>query len=291
MDNRLIGLSVAIAVSVILVGSLLVPVIQDAEDGQQYTYVNKGYQASAVAADVSLSWDATNGITLSDSTVIPSSAATNGNMVVLAFDTGFIKTNYAGTIASFYAYNDTLNYGTNITAMDIAIDFDTKTITLSNITASSTIADTSFTYSSWCYVPSTDGDKVLYAPNAAAADFYIEDDSVLSGFFYNGASWAVSLDDDTEVFAYGSPTYTVTLTRSTTEYNGLDKIAGITNASGSSYYVSVSDTDYYAAFVVLDRSATGISDVGESINPILAVIPIILIVSILALVVRSVMRR
>lgn len=290
MDNKLIGISIAVVISVILVGSLLIPVIQDADDGQKYTYVNKGYRASNVAADVSFSWDSTNGVTLSDSTKIAPSSATNGNMVVLAFDTGFIKLNYDGNIASFYAYNETLKYGSNITALDVAIDYDTKTISLSNITASTTIEDTSFTYNSWCYVPSLDGDKVMYAPSALTVDFYIENDSTISGLFYNGGTWMVSLDNETKVSDFGSPSYTVNLTKTETDYDNLSKLVGIKNSSGAAYSVTVSSTDYYPAFIVLDRSATGITDTGESISPILWVIPLLVIVAILVFVVRGALK-
>lgn len=291
MNNRVIGIAITLTISIILVGALLVPVIQDAEEGQQYTYVNKGYRADSVSGDVSFSWDSTNGVTLSDSSKIAPSSSTNGNMVVLAFDTGFIKLNYNGDIASFYAYNETLKYGSNISAMDVSIDYDTKTISLSNITATTTIEDTSFTYNSWCYVPSLDGDKVMYAPSALTADFYIEEDSTISGLFYNGATWMVSLDNDSEVSSYGSPTYTTALTKVATDYNGLSKLVGIKTASGSAYSVTVSSVEYYPAFIVLDRTATGTTDVGVSINPILATIPIIIIVALLAFAIRGVYRN
>lgn len=287
--SKLISISIAVVVSVILVGSLLVPVIQDADDGQKYTYVNKGYKASEVMADVSYSWDATNGITLSDSTKIPSTTD-NGTLVIVACDTGFVKTNYVGAIATFYGFSDSAYIsGTNITAMDVSIDFETKTITLSNIVASTTIADQTLVYNSWCYVPSADGDKILYAPISLSNDFYIEDDSNILGFFYNGATWAMSLDNDNEVSKKGTFTYTLNLEEEPTDYNDLNKINDV-KSPGGNYSITVSDNEYYSAFIVLDREATGITDTGESISPILWVIPLLVIVAILVFVVRGALK-
>lgn len=289
MDNKLIGISIAVVVSVILVGSLLIPVIQDADEGQQYTYVNKGYRASAVTADVSYSWDATNGITLSDSTKIAPSSA-NGPLIVLACDHGYIKTNFAGTTASFYLFGDSVSAANNITAMDVSVDFDTKTVSISNVTASTTIADASFTYSEWCYVPSVNGENVIYAPYSTANTFYIEDDSPIKGFFHDGGTWAVSLNNETGVANYGSPTFTAGIKKTSTEYNGLSTMS-IIQPGDSDYAITVSDTAYTPDFIVLEREATGTTDVGESISPILAVIPLMIIVAILAFVVRAAIRR
>lgn len=291
MDNKLIGISIAIVVSVILVGSLLMPIIQDADDGQKYTYVNKGYRASEVTADVSYSWDATNGITLSDSTKIKSNT-TDGTLVVFACDTGFAKTNYAGSILTFIGYGQSVASGTNITAVNVSIDFESKTITLSNIVASTTIADQTITYNSWCYVPSIDGDKVLYAPISIAQDFYIEDDSSIKGLFYDGGSWMVSLDNDTEVSKYGSSiTYTLNLDKADTDYDDLKKISNVVTASGGNYTLTVSGTDYYSAYIVLDREATGITSTGEAISPILFAIPVLIIVAILVFAVRGALKN
>lgn len=290
MDNKLIGISIAVVVSVILVGSLLIPVIQDADDGQKYTYVNKGYRSSEVKADVSYSWDSTNGITLEDSTKIPASATNNGPMMILACDHGYIKTNYAGSTGMFYVFGDSVSAGNNITALDVAVDFDTKTVTISNVTASTTIEDLSFTYSEWCYVPAVNGESVMYAPYSTANNFYIEDDASLMGFFHNGATWAVSLKDTTGVANYGSPTFTASITKTDTDYNGLSTIS-IINPGDTDYGITVSDTGYAPDFIILERSATGTTDVGDSISPILYVIPVLVIVGILAMVVRAVVRR
>ena len=274
------------AVCVILIGGLLVPVINDAQDGQQATYANKGYRAEAVSADATYTWAASTGVTIGTDVIAPS-GSTNGPQVILVCDTGFIKANFAGTLASFYEFDGSVGAGGNITAMTISVDADTKTVSITDITADTTIADLSFSYSEWCYIPSVSGEQVMYAPYSTAMDLYVQSEHDVYGVFRYGPTWAVSLKNDTATSNLNDPTYTLTMNETAVSgYNDLSKMSVI-YSSASDYGVTVSGTLYGPEVMVIDRLATGVTDTGEQISPILAVIPALVIMGILIAILRA----
>lgn len=291
MNTKIVSLAIAAAISIILVAGVLMPAINDAEDGQTITYTNYGYQAQAVSGSsaISYTWDSTNGITIGTSTISPSQAA-NGPMVIFASDAGYAKTNFAGTSGEFYGIvSSAITAGSAITACTITVDPTAKTVAITDITASTTIADVTLTYSDWCFIPAVEGDIVMYAPYTTAKTFYAEDDSDVYSFFRSGATWAVSYTGTTAVNTYGSSTITTDFDGTAVSgYEGLYSYS--IDLTPTDYFVTVSDTSYGPSVIVMDKQASGTTETGNQITPILAVIPVLVIVAILAIIVRSSMK-
>lgn len=289
MKTNILTLAITLTIGIILTGSLLMPIINDAQDDQRITYNNLGLNAEIVGTEsVTYTWDATTGITIGTTVIAPASATTGPAVLVLT-DSGYMKTNFVNSIATFFEFDGSVGTGANITAVTITVDPSTKTVTFSDITASSPIADTSFNYDEWALIPAVKGDYVFWAPYSVSKPIHQESDSLMYSVFRYGGNWAISFKGAESTANYGSPTYTADFNgTAVTGYEGLvDYSLGTNNTDD--YTITVSNTTYYAEVVAVEKSATGVSaNEGSEIIGLLGVIPILVIVGLLMFAVRAI---
>lgn len=288
--NKFLTAVIFVVVSVVLVTSVLLPVVQDAEDSQKLTYNNNAYRADLVGSEVvTYSWDAATGTTIGDDTI---TANTNfGPQVLLATDSGFIKANYANTSVSFYEFDGSVGAGANITALTISVDPSTKTVTISDVTASSTVPDTTFNYAEWAFVPAVAGNYVYWAPYSTSKIIHAEADKDSYAVFRSGTTWAMSFKGETQTASLNDTAYTADFAGEAVDgYSELVDYDIL--ASTGDYYIEVGGTNYTAEALVFDRTATGISDDnGDGIISLFSIIPILIIAGVMLAVVRLLIMR
>lgn len=292
MNNKLLTLVITLTIGIILTASLLVPVINDAQDGQRITYNNVGLNANLVGTEeVTYSWDAATGITIGTDVIAPNAQA-NAAAVLVMTDSGFMKTNFNNTTAAFYEFDGTVGAGADITAATITVDPSTKTVTLSDISASTTIDDTSFNYEEWALIPAVNGDYVFWVPYSTSKVIHQGSDSQIYSVYRSGVTWAVSFKGSEATANLNSPTYTTDFAGSPVSgYNGLVDYSLGTNSTDD-YTITVSSTAYPAEIVAMEKSATGVSaNEGSQIISLLGVIPILVIVGLLLIAVRAVVKK
>lgn len=284
MKTNLLTLVVTLTVSIILVGSLMMPIIASAQKDNIETFSNHGYPVSEIGTGtISFSISASEGIVTADGTIAP--AVANSSPVALAADSGMISSDLNGTKYFIYRYGSTLTTTTNITAMDVSVDGSTKTISVSNVTASSTVADFTFTYSEWCFVPDVDGTKVAYRAISTPSTFYIKDDAKIYSAYHN-STWYAALENET-IKATSSDSVTVTTHFSKTAFK--EDVSTFIASTGTDkmYYITAGGSDYNPDYIVLDKQVQIITAQANAMIALYAAIPLIIIVGLVVYALRS----
>ena len=292
MNNKILTLVITLTLGIILTASLLVPIINDAQDGQRITYNNVGLNANLVGNEsVTYTWEAGTGITIGDD-VIAANQSANGPNVLFFSDSGWMKTNFASTVATYYEFDGTINAISNITAATITVDPATKTITISNVTASTTVDDTSFNYSEWALIPAVSGDYVFWAPYSTSKVMHQDDDAKIYAAYNSGGTWAVSFANGAQTTKTGTVEYTTNFDGAPIEgYEGIVDYSVGSNATDG-YTITVSDTAAYAQVMAFERSATGVAaNNGNEIISLLGVLPILVIIGLVLMAVRAITLR
>lgn len=290
MENKLVTLTLGVVVAIIVLAVVLIPALDDARDGQTISYTNAGYSAKLVDGTdvISYTWDATNGITIG-SEKIPYSSA-NGALVIIASDSFYMMTALNGATAAFVKASESISLGTNVTGCSVSVDPSTKTISVTNITASTTIADFTIQYDSWCAVPSVDGNLVMYNPYVTAKVAHLEKDSQVYSVYRNSTSWFLALTGSEVSGSVNAPEFTTSFDGQPVE--GYDDLYSLSlSSTPGDYYITVSDTNYAPQIIVMEKLAVGTTETGMEIIPLLMVIPLLIIIAILVVVVRNFLKN
>lgn len=277
MDNKLVTIAVSLAVAVIVIGGLLVPVIGDAEKSTSASYTNfSSHYSSKVSKDVSGS--------LASTILTVDGEAVTGltNRCIIWSDSGIISMLNSLTCNINYIDGGTVKSAGYVNGFDYSIDYDTKTISVSNITYSNsttTPTSLSWTYEDICFYASTTGDY---------ADQWVV--GAVSITLYDKSDLYYAMKIGTNLFAFNgtdeinSTASGATCTLNTDSIDGYHlETADITTASGSDLYVTYNSTDNYGGYIVVPHVVSSQSDFATSYTPLMvAIVPIVIVALLVA---------
>lgn len=279
--NKLLTLTITTAIAVVVLATVLMPVLQDYEDGVTKTYSNVGAKASAISEDVTITYDGTT-LTVGDDTSF-------SGFVPMMSDAAALNFNGSKTNLSLAIF-DTANYSA-LTSLTLAFDVSEKTATGTYTNSSQTTAAAiSFTWSDWCFIYDADGDYVTnyYTSSSTDTPVYFSDITEVHAYkwvstseYYTFSGTAVS----------GSETGTADL--DATAVSGVEDVSYFNqryNLSGLSY-TNESSTTIYAPYVCAKATVSGMSEADDRYVNLFAVIPVMIIMAILVGVAAAALRR
>lgn len=305
MDNKLVQVVIAITVGIVVLGSLLVPVITEASTTEK-TFTNEGYYTMDqldTTASLTMVWNSSNpdAVTIGDETVDMSFATVNLGYTIVGSDNfaiRFTKTTNGTIIQGFGSEYFNQGSGTIVTI----------TIENGSVSAHTNRADisggltTTYTYSSSAYVINPDGDgEYTYVMKNASTSAYVNGDSMIHfiGATNVSSSGTVAvygegtLDDgiDLETIGlrnvstatYSTPTATYSAVSGYDDLFSLDKYEFTITYDGTSSY----DATYSYFIVPAEVTAEKSEHLNTSEIGLLAVIPVLIIVALLIVAVRT----
>lgn len=260
--NKLITFSVGIVVAVILVAALLIPVIEDAEKDRTSTFYNASFGGVNYSSDDG------------DHTIKYVAGATtvevDGTAYTLGTTKHFVVTDSVSLLAStngITVINGTTRLLQNYTTTDL-------TLTLSGGTSTLTYGENTSTQTyTWCFVLNANGNYALVSPITSTTQVYCSSMSDLYGNWWLSSGHYYTLTGGVAKYDGGDATVTGT-------------IADQANTDGEVKYLdgaltlANSDTTYSAGWVLAPASVSYVDEFGRQMAPLLAAIPLIIIVSI-----------
>lgn len=276
MDNKVLTLVITLTVAIIVIAGVLVPSLDLANDETYATYTNiDGHFSSKVTADVSGS--------LSSGTYTVNGENVTGlsNRAIIWSDNGAISMLNTSTCNIMYVSGSTASTVGYVNGFDLAIDLETKTVSISNITYSNsttTPTSVSWTYDNVCFYASATGDySDLWVTSGGsitisdAKDVYYSIKSGTNMFFFNGTALINGTSDSATVTINGT---------GIDDYPTLEKV-DYSAASGSGLYATYNNNDLYGGYLVVPHTVEGQSDLGSKFTPIMWVILPLVVVSLI----------
>ena len=300
MEMKIVGVTIATFVSLVVLAAVLMPILDDATATTD-VLTNDGYgRYTAIASTdtdtVVITWDHTK----------PTKLDINGDEITINAPSG-------GTLSLVFANNFNMRYNTTGPAVDVygtvgntvsasVSDSTDVTITLSAGTAS--VANTkatpdTATYSyTTAYCPSDDGEYVMKYQNSTA---YVNPEStiiVANGMTIVGNRIGVYFDgtiDDGYTFNYFNTSATVTATNVVSDYSDVAEYEDVVSLSKITMHLTKGadevDATYSYFLVPHEITAERAQHLSGNEIALLATIPVLIIVAILlgvvALIVRS----
>lgn len=310
MDNKLVMISIAAVIGIIVLGSVLMPILDDSTATTD-TFTNEGYyRMSELAptddAPYTISWVKTNPFVFTfnnvDYNMQDILTTTNQYFTVLASDGAYLRVANNGNALIIQMHNSVGNplvaADTSTTTMktfDVTVDSDS--IDVSRVTGEDQTVNVSASYSDWCYGFDPAGKYIMKLTNS---DAYVVDEDIiiLAGVTKVGTT-------DVAVYGFGNvdgislesaypddnTTYTDVEINSTvvSDYLKLNKISTVTFDMTRSGTVAHATYSYFLVpYEVTAERAVHFTD-GQ--NAIFAAIPVLIILAVLlgvvALVIRS----
>lgn len=310
MDNKLVTISIAAVIGIIVLGSVLMPILDDSTATTD-TFTNEGYyRMSELAptddAPYTISWvlsaPTTFTINGTDYVMTDILTTTNQYFTILASDGAYLRVANAGNkiIVQMHNYvgNPLLAFDSGNTTMksfDVSVDSDSIDVT--RVTGEDQTIDVTASYSDWCYGFDSAGKYIMKLNNSSA---YVVDEDIiiLAGVTKVGTT-------DVAVYGFGNvneislesaypddnTTYSDVEINSTvvSDYLKLNKISTVTFDMTRSDTVAHATYSYFLVpYEVTAERAVHFTD-GQ--NAIFAAIPVLIILAVLlgvvALVIRS----
>lgn len=266
MDNKIVNTVIGIAVLTIIIATVLVPVCGSAAHSGATVYDNGDIRYTAIGtADVDMILTNTNTI-ISDGTRI------NGYGYPAIVSDGLEISIFNGGLNVFYI-DDT---GTGVwgasTGMNVSIDADAKTITLSNVGSATLESTIVAEFDKFCYYRTLNGNYSIVNYSALeTTPCYALGDSSFDAWGYNGSSnfWAF---DGKTVYYNGTVQTQEAVVSSTEVENGIVRISSIkfTNQGTVSPTVIIVKSTLYGESIMDPYSSL------ISVIPLLAVIGILM---------------
>ena len=305
MDNKLIGLVVGLVVGILMIGSLMMPIVTDATTTEK-TFTNDNYYITMdkIGADSehTITWfkETNTKITVDGIDIFP----TWESITIVAEDNNLIRC--SRTDGTYYlnmvgedvptGYGSKNDKSVTVTIEDGTITFTGVTSTDNTYTASSTFT------TGYCINPNDDGDYqyIMKTPTSKA---YLKGDSEIYGIGYSsiGGVWnnifsiSGTIDDGISVTLVSTPLDPEpTISDETTVYTTVDGYKSLyqfeKETFNATYDGNVIGLTY--SFVIVPAEVT--AELSEHLSTaeiaIVAVIPILFIVSLLIFAVRFVTR-
>lgn len=300
MNNKLIPLVITLVVGIILAGSVLMPVLNDATK-TEVTYTNEGYYRMAEIGDESISivWDHTEPtqLTVNDEVVDLSKVPKNTVTTILVTDQTIVR--YApitsDTLVQIYSSTGYVGAGVNAgTDMEITIEDTTLTAFNGTTTVTKTIAGG--------YYVSNDGKWIMKANGTDA--FIHKDDSIIVlagnttvgsvavGVYANGTiNDGLDIDTVQTDSVVRTPTYgDVTFT-----YTDVSGAIDLVKLSDCKFTITLDDTTVNATYSYFLVPYEVTAELSQHLTPgqiaLMGAIPVLVIVALLVVAVGVVARR
>lgn len=284
MDNKIVTLAITLTVAVIVIAAVLVPALDIANDETYATYTNIDRHYSSKVTD-----DVTGSLASGTYTINGATVSGLSNRAVIWSDTGVITMLNTSTCNITYVSGSTATTVGYVNGFSISIDYDTKTISITDITYSNsttTPTSISWTYQDVCFYASATGDYSDLWITAAGSitisdpkDVYYAIKVSSNMFFFNG----------TEQINGTTTGATATITGTEIDGYPFEKV-DFTTSSGSGIYATYNSTDSYGGYIVVPHKVSGQSEFGSNYTPIMWAILPIMIVSLIIVAV-SIFRR
>lgn len=261
--NKLIAFSVGVVVAVLLLATLLIPVIEDANKDRTSTFYNAPFGGVNYSSD-----DEDHTFTY---VAGAASVDVDGTTYTLGASKYFIVTDYVAVLASsngITLFNGATRLLYNYTTTDVTLVLSDGTSTLTYGTSTDTQSYT------WSYVVDSDGDHVLVSPVSSSTQIYCKSLSDLSGNWWLSSSHYYTLHGGAAAYDGAEATAAGTL-------------ADQSNTNGEVKYLegqltlSTEDTTYTPGWVLAPASVSYTDEFGRQMAPILGAIPVIIIAAIL----------
>ena len=285
--SRIVAGIVGLAVCVILVGSLLVPIISEAQDDQEVVYnniVNNSNYSKIVDDDLDdvnmvIVWDTATQILTVDGSSLPLGWQNN---TLFVSDQGSVRFNKDQTSNTSYMYIG----GGGVVTLTGPV---TATIASGVITVTCGVDSYTITPIEWLFIPDSEGNYKNFRTNDPTKTLYVnsiddiyfcgttgaESIGLISGHGGSCTLWDVADD----------PSYDMTYT--------IERVQGYTDLYElvlSSYAVSTDDLTTFAPYyLMVPVEITAHTDVNSSIIGLLEVIPVLVIAGIIAYVAGTVL--
>ena len=285
--NRIVVGIVGLAVCVILVGSLLVPIISEAQDDQEVVYnniVSNSNYSKIVDDDLDdvnmvIAWDTATRVLTVDG-----SAMTVGwyNNTLFVSDQGSVRFNM-----EYQTSNTSYMYigGQAVVTLTGPV---TATIASGVITIACGVDSYTITPIEWLFIPDGDGNYKNYQNNDPIKTLYVNsiDDIYFCGgiqsmglFSGHGGSCTLwDVEDD--------PSYDMTYT-----IERVQRYTDLYELTPSSYAVSIEAGTFSPGWLMVPIEITAHTDVNSSIIGLLGAIPVVVIVGIIAYVARTALKE
>lgn len=295
MDNKLIPVILATFVGVLLIGSVLMPVIIDADDDTKVYYNNNFGPFADVKKDdtVSITMGAVVGdssggsMTVNGETVI----VQQGGRALLLSDNLYIAHNFSNGIA----FTGISNSGfVNLGFTELTLNILNGEISATGTTIGGETVSHSFDYD-WCYYRANSGDYRMVDFLSTDRIVYFNDvDQIKSAGYINttGEFFFLSGFDVTVV---DSDLRSESITATATINKVMDNVSSIvvssdrTNSSAFKFSVDNDGTPYdvYPYYFVIPASVYGQTESNEAYSAILFAIPVVLIMALVAIVIAT----
>ena len=315
MEMKIIGVTITVFVSLVVLAAVLMPVLDDSTATED-TYTNEGWfrmsQYDATTNHV-ISWtyEKPNVITVDGEDVVIGYNVKDGSCTVVANSIWLLRYKVD---SNGNTENVGFLYGTSGTKLATVADHQTATLTLTAGSASVSVGNYTGTHSyDVVYVPDTDGDYTMKKSDETA---YINGDSPIYGFGLtrirsnsgslisspgNGFAFAGTYDDGITGSVWRGDTTTVsdcvcvaTVDSSHEDLYKFDKItavATLTETVDDETVTTDTDLTYNMVIVPYEVTAERTVHFTPNENAIFAAIPLLIIVAILigvlAVVIRS----
>ena len=298
MEMKIVGITVAILVSITVLAGVLMPVLDDAT-AKTDTYVNKGYfYVDSIDGDDSINYHYENGVLTINGVEVPAPSDSTYPEGITIFFTEHISVRMDNGLIRIKGQ---VNQGCSAIDLTATSGSITGTYTYGSGPTTSTA---SWTYTKFVGMVTTDTDRVMSQP----VPQYVHSDSLIdtTGFTraanineYYVISVSGTIDDGVTVNLYtqgaGSPVTLVTVSDAKINYTpveGHDDLYLVDNITFTLTKDSASDNVTYSIYTVpAEVTADRTDPMSDNEIAILAAVPIMIIVAILlgviALIIRS----
>lgn len=280
--HKLIQASIMAAIGVIIFSSLLVPIIDGAQDGYNETFTNTGagqVYVTEVKEDTVINYTGT-ALTINDVNI-----PAFGSRCSFTSDNAFMY--HGGTPGSskIFAWDGDSYENPTFTEYTATIDVDTKTITIIGLVDSvETTINCSY---NWCYVTAIAGDYISIDSNFSR-DFYINSINDIKSVEYNNAGYVFSSNGGVlrvNGVDQGTVNYTTT---EINDYTNLEKIHVEKLISNTGLYYTFNNNDYSVHWTIAPYTVQAHLNADDSIIQLFGVIPLIVIFGLIFAVVGAV---
>lgn len=276
MNNKLITLVLTLVIGIIVTGSVLMPVLDNAKEinnpHQDYSNVNANTVSyGAIDNGTDFVYDGSS-FTIND---VESSKTSS---VAFASDTCFMYFDSGSVPKLFYVDDSTYSRIQDITAFDIVVNNGSFSGT---VTTSDGNTPIDYTYSTYALCPNSNGNYVLCDANFSH-DYTVKSIDQIWTLKYSGANYYFStIGDAIKVNGVDAGTCTVDATAVEGMVTGYTVTVNKTSDSDVSY--SYNDTTYYPHYVIVPKSVSlelsGYENNATWLN-LMSVIPVVVIVAI-----------
>lgn len=286
---------IAIAVTIIIISTVAIPVINDIDKTYEKVYNNEDYYYSNLIND-----NATHTIVYASATftidgIELTSLGLSGLPVLIADSMLIIgqSTDYTKINVQYLTSESTYTSVGHINGATIVINGTTKTISVSDVTTDneSVVSDFSAGFSKFCYVVGDSGDYVSILPSSTASKLYVADSSKILSVYATWSSEFAWVFGDDSFSTSGNEISLVADLSSISGYAGVYEFDLSNSTSTSDVYMKVGSTNTASGIVIIPSSVTAVSESAESVVNLIHIIPILLILVPVMLAVRMITLR